>query len=81
MSEFTNKEILLKFQEDIPRMKRFWKHPVEIKVSLNGEICYDTGTEEYIVYEETYAYLVGRTCYPLVALSMLESYGENYLEG
>ena len=80
MSELTNKDLLLKFQEDIPRLKPYWKYPVEIKVTFNGEICYDTGLGKYVVYDETYTYLVGTTNYPLVALAMLESYCEEYLE-
>ena len=79
MSVYTNKELLLKFQADIPKLKPYWVNPVEIKISENGEVCYDTGTLEYIVYNETYTDLVGSTSYPLVALAILESYCANYL--
>lgn len=50
-----------------------------IKVTTNGEISFDAVNKEYIVFEETYAYEVGRTSYPKVAVSMLETYVKNYL--
>lgn len=49
------------------------------KVTENGEVCYDYKTKEFVVYEETYAYEVGRTAYPLCAYYMLQVYADNYL--
>lgn len=53
--------------------------PHYLKVTDNGEICYDTKERVFDVWDETYAYKIGTTSYPLVAYHMLESYGENYL--
>lgn len=50
-----------------------------IKITTNGEICFDAVNKEYIVFEETYAYEVGRTSYPKVATNMLKVYSEEYL--
>jgi hypothetical protein len=49
------------------------------KVTEHGEICFDYTTREFVVFDETYAYEVGRTHYPLCAYAMLETYGEEYL--
>ncbi|AUR92185.1 coil containing protein [Vibrio phage 1.170.O._10N.261.52.C3] len=75
-------EQVMAFQEN----KRNFKHnlltrPNYEKVTTNGEISYDTRTDEYVVYEETYAHEVGRTSYPKVAVNMLETYAEEYLDG
>lgn len=51
------------------------------RVTENGEICKDLNTKEYVVFDETYAYEVGRTHYPKCAEAMLEAYCEEYLEG
>jgi hypothetical protein len=50
-----------------------------IKVTKNGEITFDPQTNLYEVWDETWAYTVGTTQYPLVAKDMLESYCRNYL--
>lgn len=50
-----------------------------IKVTKNGEITFDPETKLYEVWDETFAYTVGTTQYPLVAKDMLESYCRNYL--
>ena len=52
-----------------------------VKVTENGEICLDNITREYIVFDETYAYEVGRTYYEKCAIAMLEAYSKYYLEG
>ena len=51
-----------------------------VKVTENGEICLDNITREYIVFDETSAYEVGRTHYEKCARAMLEAYCEYYLE-
>ncbi len=50
-----------------------------IKVTKNGEITFDTETNLYEVWDETYSDTVGITQYPSVAKDMLESYCRNYL--
>ena len=50
-----------------------------IKVTKNGSITYDLTTNLYTVWDETYAYTVGETQYPLVAKAMLEAYCSCYL--
>lgn len=62
------------------RRDTFYKSEKLVRVSSNGEISYDTITKEYVVFEETYAYEVGRTCYPKVATTMLKTYAKEYLE-
>lgn len=52
-----------------------------VKVTENGEICLDNITREYVVFDETYAYEVGRTYYEKCAIAMLEAYSKYYLEG
>lgn len=49
------------------------------KVTTNGEICFDADEKEFVVFDETYAYEVGRTTYPMCALALLESYSAYYL--
>lgn len=49
------------------------------KVTANGEISYDYTEKTYIVKDETYADIVGKSKYPLCALAMLEAYGKEYL--
>ena len=49
------------------------------KVTKNGEICYDYETKEFVAFDETYAYEVGRSKYPLCALDMFHTYCEKYL--
>lgn len=53
--------------------------PNYVKATTNGEISYDYKEQTYVVYEETYAYGVGRTPYPKVAVAMLECYCKEYL--
>lgn len=50
-----------------------------VKVTKNGEVSYDLEDREFVVYDETYAYEVGRTPYPMLAWCMLTAYCEHYL--
>lgn len=44
------------------------------KITPNGEICFDLSTFEYVVFDETYAFEVGRTSYQFIAEAMLDVY-------
>lgn len=46
----------------------------------NNAILVDQLSGEYVVFDETQAYEVGRTFYFLVAEAMVEAYSEHYLE-
>ncbi len=68
------------FPDNISELKPLNEdQPWYLKVSNNGEICYNTLDKTFTVWDETYAFEVGSTTYPLVAYSMLNSYAENYL--
>lgn len=65
-----------------------WWHNGEImntfdELRKKGFITDETinGSVKYTVWDETQAYEIGSTYYPLVAVAMLESYSSNYLEG
>jgi hypothetical protein len=48
-------------------------------VTENGEVCYDYYKSDFVIFDETYAYEVGRTKYAMCAYAMLVSYTENYI--
>ena len=49
-------------------------------IKKSKEITFDKETNEYIVWDETYTYTVGRTQYSKVAIAMLDAYCKYYLE-
>ena len=71
----------LKMHEDVLAFDRHGYLPEGTlqRVTTNGEISYDVDSQIFVVYDETYAYEVGRTSYPLVALHMLQAYCKHYL--
>ncbi len=75
MTKLTMKEQVLAFD----RKKHFTQSCV--KVTTNGEISYLTEINEFLVFDETYAYEVCRTSYPLIAVAAHTIYCEQYLEG
>lgn len=76
LSEKTNRQLLEEFDPKDQMPKWSGGH---IKVTKNGEISWDSQTREFVIWDETYAYEVGRTHYPLCALAMLETYAKEYL--
>ncbi len=49
------------------------------KYTEKGEITFNTETREYTVWDETHAFTVCVTNYPLVAEAALKAYCYNYL--
>lgn len=76
--------LLGKIKSEVLNFNRDWAMPEKgmslVKVTENGEICYDTEACLFIVFDETYCYEVGTTNYPLVAVSVLETYTSEYLK-
>lgn len=73
MENISQKEAVLDYKIDRERTHGL------VKVTEKGEVCYDYKTKEFVVFEECYTYEVGRTKYPLCALSMFHTYCEEYL--
>lgn len=51
-----------------------------VQLIPNTPYWFDTSTKDIVVFDECGIYEVGRTCYPVCAIAMVDAYVKRYLD-